>query len=131
MKIKKISMILIVTIILITVFSTTVQANSFQFPTWSELKTSAQNFIGRGGSGYISDGEMGKIFVPMASILFGFGIIVLVGATIIMGIKYMFASPEEAAKLKQQLVGLVVAAVVIFGAVGIVNLVFNVLNSIL
>ena len=40
---------------------------------------------------------------------------VVVVATI-MGIKYMVANPEEKAKLKTQLIGLVVATIVIFAA---------------
>ena len=67
----------------------------------------------------------------MARILLSIGIIVLVGVTMVMGIKYMFASPEEAAKLKQQLIGLVVSALVIFGAVGIWSLAYQVLSSVL
>ena len=41
----------------------------------------------------------------------------------------MFATPEEAAKLKQQLIGLVVSGVVIFGAVAIWKIVYTILNS--
>ena len=36
-----------------------------------------------------------------------------------MGIKYFISSPEEQAKLKGQLIGVVVSAVVIFGAYSI------------
>jgi len=54
---------------------------------------------------------------------------VLVSVTIIMVIKYMFATPDEAAKLKQQLIGLVVSAVVVLGATAIWKIVYNVLKS--
>ena len=53
----------------------------------------------------------------------------LVGVTIVMGIKYMFATPEEAAKLKQQLIGLVVSAVVVLGATAIWKIIYKVLSS--
>ena len=62
---------------------------------------------------------MKEIVVPIANILTAIGVFVLVGVTIVMGIKYMFATPEEAAKLKQQLIGLVVSAVVVLGATAI------------
>ena len=47
-----------------------------------------------------------------------------------MGMKYMFATPDEAAKLKQQLIGLVVSAVVVLGATAIWKIIYNVLNSV-
>ncbi len=40
-----------------------------------------------------------------------------------MAIQWITATPDKQAKLKIQLIGLVVSAVVIFGAVGIWNLV--------
>lgn len=51
----------------------------------------------------------------------GIATLVIVGG--VMAIKWATATPEKAAKLKTQLIGLVVAAVVIFGAFGIWNLV--------
>ena len=42
----------------------------------------------------------------------------------------MMASPEEAAKIKGQLVGLVISAIVIFGAWGIWSLVVRALQSV-
>ncbi len=73
---------------------------------------------------------MGNILKPIVGILTAIGVIVLVVVTIIMGIKYMFATPEEAAKLKQQLIGLVVSAVVVLGATAIWGIVLDVLNKI-
>lgn len=56
------------------------------------------------------------------------GVIVLVGILVI-GIQYMMATPEEAAKLKTKLVGLVVAGIVILGAWGIWSLTLTFLNG--
>lgn len=42
----------------------------------------------------------------------------------------MTASPEEAAKIKTQLIGLVVAAIVIVGAYGIWSFAYNFLSGI-
>lgn len=72
---------------------------------------------------------MKEIVVPIANILTAIGVFVLVGVTIVMGIKYMFATPEEAAKLKQQLIGLVVSAVVVLGATAIWKIIYKVLSS--
>ena len=59
----------------------------------------------------------------------GEGIIVII--TVVMGIKYVFASPDEQAKLKKQLVGLVISAIVIFGAYGIWSLAYSFMNDVL
>ena len=83
-----------------------------------------------GNSANISGNDMGSIIIPVANILTAIGVVVLVAVTIVMGIKYMFATPEEAAKLKQQLIGLVVAGVVILGATAIWKIVYNILNSV-
>lgn len=69
------------------------------------------------------------ILRPIIEILTAIGVIVLVAVTIIMGIKYMFATPEEAAKLKQQLIGLVVSSVVVLGAAAIWKIVYNLLST--
>ena len=42
-----------------------------------------------------------------------------------MGIKWITASPDKQGKLKQQLIGLVVSIIVIYGAVGIWTLMKN------
>jgi len=131
MKTKKILLTIMMLVSIIWIFPIKVQASGFEFPSWSKMQSSAKSFLAKGKNTNVSTSQMGKIFLPMARIMMGIGIFVLVGVTIVMGIKYVFASPEEAAKLKQQLIGLVVSAVVIFGAVGIWSLAYTVFNSVL
>ena len=57
--------------------------------------------------------------------LVAIGSVVLVIVTTIMGIKYIMGGPDKRAQLKQQLVGLVVATIVIFAAQAIWALVYN------
>ena len=57
------------------------------------------------------------------------GIVTIMLVTLIMGVKWIVATPEKQAKLKEQLIGLVVATVVIFGAVGIWNLVRGIMEK--
>ena len=59
----------------------------------------------------------------------GVAVVVLIVVTVILGIKYMTADPNTQAKLKQQMIGLVVSAAVIFGAVGIWRIVYSFMNS--
>ena len=130
MKTLKIIFVAIATIMLISVFQPKVDA-AITVKSFDEMKTSinAFNAKGKSGSSGVSSGDMANIVVPIINILTAAGVIVLVAVTIIMGIKYIFASPEEAAKLKQQLIGLVVSGVVILGATAIWKKVYSVINS--
>lgn len=69
-------------------------------------------------------------FIGIGQVLVAVGVIVLLIVTAITGIKWITASPDKKALLKQQLIGLVVAAVVIFGAVGIWNLVQGIAKTV-
>ncbi|MCR5146725.1 MAG: pilin [Clostridia bacterium] len=69
-------------------------------------------------------------FVGIGQILVTIAIVVLLIVIGITGIRWITASPEKQAKLKEQLIGLVVATVVIFGAVGIWNLVRGIMKKV-
>lgn len=127
MKIFRNILVVITTLIIIMAIEPEVKATTFD-----DMKSKIDNFMGIGqsqGDSAVSGDDMKKIIVPIANILTAIGVFVLVGVTIIMGIKYMFATPEEAAKLKQQLIGLVVSAVVVLGATAVWKIVYNVLTS--
>lgn len=94
------------------------------------IHSSAQEFLNKGQNqsdktSTISVSDMKKELLPIAEILTIIGTGVLVICTVIIGIKYMVASPDEQAKLKKQMVGLVVAAIVIFGAYGIWKMLYD------
>ena len=131
MKVLKIVFIAVIAIFLINIFQPEVSA--VEIRSFDEMKTAINQFMNTGKNGNsenISGNDMGSIIIPVANILTAIGVVVLVAVTIVMGIKYMFATPEEAAKLKQQLIGLVVAGVVILGATAIWKIVYNILNSV-
>ena len=46
-----------------------------------------------------------------------------------MGVKYMSATPETRGKLKTQLIGIAISAVVLFGAYGIWSIAYTVLSN--
>ena len=80
----------------------------------------ANDWISTGKNAFTTSGidvnEISDIITPIAQALtvIGTGILLVVAA--VMGIKWITANPEEQAKLKQQSIGLVVAAAVILGA---------------
>lgn len=62
---------------------------------------------------------MSGLINDLANILTTIGVAVVLIGLLIVGMKYMVATPEEAAKLKTKLVGLVISGIVIIGAYGI------------
>jgi len=69
-------------------------------------------------------------FVGIGQVLVAIGVVTLLIVAAIMAVKWITATPDKQAKLKQQLVGLVIAAVVIFGAVGIWSLIKGILEDV-
>lgn len=116
-------LIKIVSILIILLTSLTVTSNASL--DWTTIKDQADNFIGEGADGNkISAGDVKGLVEGLSNILTTIGVTVVLVGILIMGIKYMMATPEEAAKLKTKLVGLVVAGVVIIGAYGIWKLAY-------
>lgn len=90
-------------------------------------------FIANGQNGNVIDNNKVKNAVlPIGQALVAIATVVLVVVTIIMGIKWMLAKNDsgERAKLKTQLIGLVVSTIVIFGAQIIWSLLYKFMNNI-
>lgn len=86
-------------------------------PSSDDVINKGRQFIQSGKNNYsVNDDDLANIIIPIARILVSVGLVVIVVATAIMGIKYMAATPDKRAQLKTQLIGLVVATIVIFGA---------------
>lgn len=83
----------------------------------SEMEKKADNFISKGSSQTnINYDNVTAEFRSLGQILTMIGAGVMVAVTAYMGIKYLTAGPEAQAKLKTQLIGVVVSGMVIFGA---------------
>lgn len=121
---KHIIKFLIITLILLISFANFSLAVDF---------SKADDFIKKGSekaaADNISVAEVGEEFsaIGQSLRLIGAGIVII--ATAYMGILYMISPPERQAKLKQQLIGLVVSAVVIFGGYYIWKIVTTALDS--
>ena len=129
MKVFKYIFVVITALILINALQPAVSA--VQVKSFDEMKDALTDWKSRGqqDNAGVNAGDLKQIVIPVINILTVIGVFVLVAVTIIMGIKYMFATPDVAAKLKQQLIGLVVSAVVVLGAMAIWKIVYNVLTS--
>lgn len=122
---KRIISVLIIMVVAVGILS---MNNSVQALTMSDMSTKISTFKAN-GSTTISTTEITNEFAGLARILTTIGAGVLVIVITYMGIKYFISSPEEQAKLKGQLIGVVVSAVVIFGAVSIWELAINIFKG--
>lgn len=114
--------------------STTITIASSSEGSGDSLLTQMQGDIdefkkaGKGKSDF-KVGDVTKNFVSLAQILTMIGAGVMVAVTTYMGIKYLTSGPEAQAKLKTQLVGVLVAGLVIFGAYFIWKTVINIVST--
>ena len=107
---------IIIICLLFTILSINSNASGL---TWDSIKDSADAFAQAGKDQMISNDKIIETVLPIGQMLTAIGVAVLFGGLVILGIKYMMADPQQKGKLKQQLIGLVVSGVVIFGAYSI------------
>lgn len=121
---KKLLMAVVLLYVLISAFS------NVKAITLSDMESKAQNFIEAGSNNQNIDyTNVTKEFSDLGQILTMIGAGVMVGVTTYMGIKYLTAGPEAQAKLKVQLIGVIVSGMVIFGAYYIWKIVIDIASS--
>ena len=127
--IKKIFFLTVV-IMLLTGIMNASFANQISF---DGVTQEANNWITMGENAFstsgIDVGEITNIVSPIAQALTVIGVGILLVVAAVMGIKWITANPEEQAKLKQQSIGLVVAAAVILGAYTIWKIALNIASA--
>lgn len=100
-------------------------------PSGSSIINAASGFISTGSSqatGVTTNGVT-KVLSFAASVIATIGMFILAIATLILGIQYLTANPQRQAGLRAQMVGLLWASVVVFGAYGIWNLLVTIVAS--
>ncbi len=98
----------------------------------SDIKDTGDAFLSQGSSASspITVQEAWDELLPIAQILLAIASVVLVIAYMYLGIQYMITDPQGKADIKQKLIGLVIATVIIYGGVGIFTIIINLFNSI-
>ena len=126
---KKIGIIVLISIILVSFMSIDVNASA-NLSTGS-LVNKAKTFVGNGqaGTGNVNTSVITSGVTSIASILVTIGAFILVILTIILGIQYMTSPPQKQAALRSQMIGLLWAYVVVFGAYGIWNIAVNIVQT--
>lgn len=98
----------------------------------SDIKKQADDFIDQGkNQSPISSRDITENLMPIANIIvyIATGVFIVVGA--ILGLKYMLAQDmQERAQIKKNLIWFVVAMIIVYGGVGIYNVVVSILNGI-
>ena len=68
--------------------------------------------------------------IPLGRILVTVATVVVVAVGMVLGVKYMISGADEKANLKEKLIWYVISIVLIFGAVGIYNIISGILNEV-
>ena len=103
---------------------------------WDDIINSGKNFIETGKNGLsnnianASDSEVQSIIENIYSIIFPLGVVITVIVGVVLGIKFMLASAEEKAKVKELMVPYVIGCAVIYGAFGIWRIVIEILSAV-
>ena len=130
--IKKISVIIIIIAICNCFFAIDSNAaGGGSSPSGNSIISAASNFVNTGSnkaSGVTTNGVT-SVLSFAASVIATIGMFVLAIATLILGIQYLTANPQRQAGLRAQMIGLLWASVVVFGAYGIWNLLVTIVAS--
>lgn len=124
---KIIIKILIILMFSISIFSA-FPAKIYAAEGIDDAISGADSFLSKGNS-QINNDKIKETRDTIYNVLFGIGVAltVLIGA--ILGIKFMLASAEDKAKIKEALVPYIVGCIVIYGAFGIWKIFLTIGNT--
>ena len=116
---KNSTVIVMIIMIIMGISSFGYSVSADEAPTLESMSKKIDSFKKAGAKSSIDTKEITTQFAGIGKILTTIGAGVLAIIITYMGIKYFMSSPEEQAKLKGQLIGVVVSGIVIFGAYSI------------
>lgn len=138
-KLKNIILIIMVLLMIIQIGTTCVQAASTttSAPTTGQTTPDTIDGVMQGAEGFLQKGKDIPVDETQLkgtsdfifNLLLGFAMIAAVIVGMVIGIKFMMASIEEKAQIKEALVPYVVGCVVVFGAFGIWKVAVTILSS--
>ena len=99
---------------------------------WDDILNSAGDFLETGkkpSSSGLNESNIKSTVNDIYSILFTLGVAITVIVGGVLGIKFMMASAEDKAKLKESLVPYVAGCIVIYGAFGIWKLSITIFSA--
>ena len=128
MRIKKIIFIVSIEILLIVIQSIFIPNISQANNGIDDVIKSGDEFI-NGGNILINKQELNEKQSFIYNSLFSVGVVLSVVIGGFLGIKFMLASAEDKAEIKQMLITYVVGCIVIYGAFGIWKLIITILDQ--
>lgn len=107
---------------------------------WDDIFSSGDSFLQKGkeqatssdpksGGSVLSDKEIKEANSDIFNALLSVGIVLAVLVGGVLGVKFMIASAEDKAKIKEAMIPYVLGCIVIFGAFGIWKLAITILNN--
>lgn len=122
----------IVSLIMIIIIGISVSGFNYEIysaGTVDDVVQGAQDFLNQGRTVTYNGVELKTTSDFIFNLLLAIAMVVAVIVGMILGIKFMSASVEERAKIKEALIPFVVGCVVVFGAFGIWKLAVTVLST--
>lgn len=110
----------------------TVKAESF----WEGIISSGDDFLQTGkneataNTNAMTDAQTSEFISILYNTLLTLGVIITIAVGGVMGIKFMMASAEDKAKIKESMVPYVVGSILIFGAFGIWKLFITIFSQV-
>lgn len=143
-KIYKILLILLISQIIFAIYNVSHAAGAWSdiFTQGGDFLKEGQNHVDKGSITVESDGnqtvtiglpddrEIKTIINNIYSIIFPLGVVITVIVGGVLGIKFMMASADDKAKIKESLIPYVVGCVVIYGAFGIWKIAVEIFSGI-
>lgn len=127
MKIKKCMMMLLVLASILIINTSVFATDGFSL---DGILNQGNDFIKSGEQDAVIDSsELSEVINPISGALLTVGTFVIVGVGIYLGIKYVTSTPDDKATVKKQAIGVLVSAIVIFGAYGIWKLVYDIVSK--
>ncbi len=129
----KISKALIKILVVLIILQFTIPINTSKAAFWSDIFTYGDNFVETGASqqdsNAASDEKTMEIMNDLYSVLFPLGVVITVIIGGVLGIKFMMASADDKAKVKESMVPYVVGCAVIYGAFGIWKIAIEIFSA--
>lgn len=138
MKILEYLLKILVIIVILQIIILPTYSNAASF--WQEIFSSGDQFIQNGknqaitnnaqtGGTMLKDEEIRDANSDIFNALLSVGIVLTVLVGGVLGVKFMLASAEDKAKIKESMIPYVIGCVIIYGAFGIWKIVITILNN--
>lgn len=138
MKILEYLLKILVIIFILQIIILPTYSNAASF--WQEIFSSGDKFIQNGknqaitnnaqtGGTMLKDEEIRDANSDIFNALLSVGIVLTVLVGGVLGVKFMIASAEDKAKIKESMIPYVIGCVIIYGAFGIWKIVITILNN--